>query len=145
MFKPSVDPELSEEELISKDVARVKRANEKRDMQKLIQLVLASPMYSGDVRVVDGEAPIDSFKKANTDMQSRIIINAAIDAATGDAKARDFLFKYGGFEPVREQSISMDRPIIIDDMTVQPDTVEEVQDGQVPEEAMTIYDDGTVD
>lgn len=145
MFKPNTDPELTEDEQISKDVARIKRANEKRDMQRLIQLVLASPMKDGEMKKVDGEASIESFKKANTDMQSRIIINTAIDAATGDAKAREFLFKYGGFEPIKEQSISVDRPIIIDDMTLPADQESEDKEEQDPTEGITVYDDGTVD
>lgn len=116
-FKPTKDPSLSEEEQIARDVAKVKRTNDRRDMQRLIRTVLASPLSSnGEVLRVDGERSIESFKKKNTDVQTRIVINAALGAASGDAKARDFIFKYGGFEPVKEQSVSVDLPTFVDDM-----------------------------
>lgn len=141
-----MDPELTEDEQIAKDVAKVKKANEKRDMQRLIQLVLSSPLYEGEVSKVDGTRSIESFKKVNTDVQSRIIINTAIDAVKGDARSREFLFKYGGFEPVREQSLTMETPIIIDDMTEFTDEGgTEGQDESVSDSGIILYDDGTVD
>lgn len=144
MFKPTEDQSLSEEEQIARDVAKVKKANDRRDMQRLIRMVLASPVNSDEeMQVVDGKRSIESFKKKNTDMQTRIIINTAVDAAKGDAKAREFIFKYGGLEPVKEQQITVDIPTFIDDISG-PD--EQASSDSAPtEDDIVIYDDDTVD
>ena len=125
MFKPTTDPSLTEEEQVEADKAKVKRANDKRDMQRLIRTVLASPLTDGPMLEVDGKRPLDSFKKKNSDVQTRIIINAALDAAAGDDKARAFIFKYGGYEPVKEQSLTVELPTFVDDMTDDSESVPE--------------------
>lgn len=125
---------------LKREVERVRRRNDRRDVQRLIRAVLTSPMKDGPTVEVDGERSIESFKRQNTDMQTRILLNTAIDAASGDAKARDFLFKYAGFEPVKEQSVTVDMPTFIDDMG-EP---EEVPDGPADAEDLDMYDDGSV-
>ena len=134
MFKPSDDPSLSESERIEKGVEKVKRSNERRDMQRLIQLALASPVNPGEYSEIDGEISVTELAAKNTTMRSRIILSAAVLAGNGDDKARNFLFKYGGYEPVKEQSVSVDIPMIIDDL----------DDGSIPEGDPiedTVYDE----
>ena len=144
MFKPTEDRSLTEEEQIARDVAKVKKANDRRDMQRLIRMVLASPVNSDEeMQVVDGKKSIESFKKKNTDMQTRIIINTAVDAAKGDAKAREFIFKYGGLEPVKEQQITVDIPTFVDDISGPEEQAP--SDSAPTEDDIVIYDDDTVD
>lgn len=130
----------TEDEELMREVERVRRRNDRRDVQRLIRAVLASPVKDGPVAEVDGERSVESFKKQNTDMQTRILLNTAIDAAAGDAKARDFLFKYAGFEPVKEQTVTVDMPTFIDDMG-EP---EEMPDGPADIEDLDLFDDGSV-
>ena len=144
MFRPTDDPSLSEEEQIACDVAKVKKTNDRRDLQRLIRMVLSSPLNDDDeILEVDGKRSIEAFKKKNTDMQTRIIINTAVDAAKGDAKAREFIFKYGGLEPVREQQITVDIPSFIDDIS---GSDEPSPDTEAPtEDDIVIYDDDALD
>lgn len=130
----------TEDEELMREVERVRRRNDRRDVQRLIRAVLASPVKDGPTVEVDGERSVESFKKQNTDMQTRILLNTAIDAAAGDAKARDFLFKYAGFEPVKEQAVTVDMPTFIDDMG-EP---EEMPDGPADIEDLDLFDDGSV-
>ena len=41
----------------------------------------------------------------------------AKDAATGEVRSAEFLMKYAGKEPPKQQQITMDLPTIVDDMT----------------------------
>lgn len=89
----------------------------KQDLKQIIELVLQSPlMDKGEVVQVDGELSLTALSKMNTDVQTRIIMQIAKDAATGDTKSAEFLMKYGGMEPPKQQHITMDVPIIVDDM-----------------------------
>lgn len=130
----------TDDEELMREVERVRKRNDRRDVQRLIRAVLASPVKDGPVTEVDGERSVESFKKQNTDMQTRILLNTAIDAAAGDAKARDFLFKYAGFEPVKEQTVTVDMPTFIDDMG----DPEELPDGPADIEDLDLFDDGSV-
>lgn len=94
----------------------LKRRNSRRDMQQLITMVLDSPLGPGNVDVVDGTKPISAYEKANTDVKTRIILQYALDAMHGNIKAADFLFKYGGYEPVHEANVSLDTPTFIEDI-----------------------------
>lgn len=123
MFKPTDDPELSEKERIERDVEKIKRSNDRRDMQRLIQLALITPINPGEVTEFDGDISLNELAGMNSTVRSRIVLNAAFAASNGDDKARTFLFKYGGFEPVKEQSLSVDIPTFIDDL----------DDGTVPD------------
>ena len=123
MFKPTDDPSLSESERIEKDVEKVKRSNDRRDMQRLIQTALMTPINPGEFSEIDGELSLTELASKNTTVRSRIVLNAAFAASNGDDKARTFLFKYGGYEPVKEQNVSVDIPILIDDM----------DDGSIPD------------
>lgn len=92
------------------------RARERKDMKMLIRAVLDSPIADGEVEEVDGNKPLRSFANKNTTVKTRLVIQAALDAANGDDKSRRFLMDYGGFMPPKEQSISVDVPQIIFDV-----------------------------
>lgn len=121
------------------------RAKEKTDMQKLIRLVLDTPLSSKEPLVeVDGERSLEEYKKAPVDIKTRIVLQMAADAMKGDSKARQDIFKYGGFEPIKEQHLMVETPVIIDDMGADPATpvegaaVEGAVEGYVVDE---VYDD----
>ncbi len=115
------------------------RAKEKADMQKLIRLVLDTPLSNKEPLVeVDGERSLEEYKKAPVDIKTRIVLQMAADAMKGDCKARQDIFKYGGFEPVKEQHLMVDTPTIIDDMSNPGTPVESAVEGYVVDE---VYDD----
>jgi len=93
------------------------RARERKDLKLLIRAVLDSPISSGPVEHVDGEKPLRSFADKNTDLKTRIIIQAGLDAANGEDKSRRFLFEYAGYTPPKEQAVTVDTPQIIFDIT----------------------------
>lgn len=99
------------------EVEAMEKRNARRDMQNLINAVLDSPLETGPVKKVDGEASLKSFKGANTDVKTRIILQFALDASKGDDKKANFLFKYGGLEPKLEQDVTLDMPVFVDTIT----------------------------
>lgn len=115
---------------------------ERADMQKLINLVLNTPISKkdGPIVEVDGERSFEEFKKAPVDIKTRIVLQMAADAMKGDARARGDILKYGGFEPIKEQAISLELPTIVDDMgnPVKEEAAEKFVESFIPDE---IYDD----
>lgn len=113
MFKKTTEIPITEREL---DI--LSKPRKKQDLKEIIKLVLQSPLKDkGEVIQADGEMSLEALSKSNTDVQTRIVMQMAKDAATGDVKSADFLMKYGGLEPPKQQQITMELPTIIDDMT----------------------------
>lgn len=101
-----------------REVQKVAEARRKQDLKDIIHMVLSSPLKDkGEVIQADGKMSLESLSKCNTDVATRIVMQIAKDAATGDTKSADFLAKYGGMEPPKQQQITMELPTIIDDMT----------------------------
>lgn len=96
--------------------ATIRKRNARRDMQILIGMVLDSPISAGTVTQVDGRRSIEEYAELNTDVKTRIVMKQAIMAMNGNIKAADFLFHYGGMEPVKEANVTADAPIIIEDI-----------------------------
>ena len=70
MFKPTDDPSLSESERIEKDVEKVKRSNDRRDMQRLIQTALMTPINPGEFSEIDGELSLRRPRTPRSDRAS---------------------------------------------------------------------------
>lgn len=100
-----------------KELESVRKRRETLDMKRLIRLALDSPLTDGKIFEIDGEKPIEFFKKRNTDVKTRMVLQVAVDAAKGDLKSAEFLMKYGGFEPPKEQNVTVELPTIVDDIT----------------------------
>jgi hypothetical protein len=101
-----------------REVRAVSEARRKQDLKDIIRMVMSSPLKDkGEVVQADGNLSLESLSKCNTDVQTRIVMQIAKDAATGNTKSADFLAKYGGMEPPKQQQITMELPTIIDDMT----------------------------
>lgn len=94
------------------------KSREATDMKRLIRLALSSPLADGNIFELDGITPLAYYKKRNTDVQTRIIISQAAEAMKGDRQSAEFLMKYGGFEPPKEQNISVEVPTFLDDITI---------------------------
>lgn len=103
-----------------------KRLDERRreDLRDVIRIILASPLKKdGTVTYADGAMSLQQLSKHNTNVMTRIVMSTADSAARGDVKSAELLFKYGGFEPVKEQNITVNTPQLIDDMTCRAEPV----------------------
>lgn len=86
------------------------------DLERIIRLVLNSPVEDGEVFTVDGKRSISEFRKKNTDVKTRIVLQTAVEAMKSSPKHIELLFKYGGFEPKKDDALMINLPLIIDDM-----------------------------
>lgn len=93
-----------------------KRKSDKTEIKELIQEILDSPIKKSPIVEVDGLRDISSFKNANTDVKTRILLQIAMSAMKGDKASAEFLMKYGGFEPAKEAKVTIDTPTFIEDM-----------------------------
>ena len=94
----------------------VGKKNGRRDVQNIIGAVLCTPLRKGPVESVDGIRPLKDYKDANVDIKTRIILQFAADALAGDQRKAEFLFKYGGLEPVKEQLMQVEAPMFVNDL-----------------------------
>lgn len=97
-----------------------KRLEERRrdDLKDLIRIILDSPLKDkGKVAEADGEISLSELSKKNTNVMTRIVMSMANSAARGEVKPAELLFRYGGYEPIKEQNININTPNLIDDMT----------------------------
>lgn len=93
------------------------KSRHNQDLKEIINLVLNSPLKDkGEITQADGMISLEALSKSNTDVQTRIIMQMAKDAATGEVRSAEFLMKYAGKEPPKQQQITMELPTIIDDM-----------------------------
>lgn len=101
-----------------KPSAKAQAQQDRRDIQRIIKIVLDSPLRNGDVCDVDGTQGVMTFADKNTTVATRMILSMALAACNGDHKSAEFLMKYGGYEPPKEQQISVDLPQFIDDISM---------------------------
>lgn len=80
------------------------------DTKTLIQTIMNSPLKEGKVYEIDGETPLKEYRDANTDLKTRMFLQIGLEAAGGDIKAAEFIMKHGGFDPVKEEKITIDIP-----------------------------------
>lgn len=112
VFKPKDKAETDAE------VKKIMNSRRNQDLKEVINLVLNSPLKNkGEIIQADGVISLEELSKSNTDVQTRIIMQMAKDAAIGEVRSAEFLMKYAGKEPPKQQQITMDLPTIIDDMT----------------------------
>lgn len=110
----SVSRQVSKEE----ELSALDKKRRKRDLKELIEVILETPLKKkGDVMFADGEVSLEQLSKENTDVQTRIVMAIARNAAGGDVKSAEFLMRFSGKEPPRQQHLTMELPTIIDDMT----------------------------
>lgn len=105
-----------EEDKVVEVVNKVRKKRARRDTKILIRAIMETPLRKGEVAEVDGSVPIEVLSKQNTDVQTRMLLKIAGQAANGDIKAADFLMKYGGYTPPVEQNVTLNLPKIVDDI-----------------------------
>ena len=119
-----------------------KRKSDKTEIRELIQEILDSPIKKSPVVEVDGLRDISSFKNANTDVKTRILLQIAMSAMKGDKASAEFLMKYGGFEPAKEAKVTIDTPTFIDDIAMGDESSEQIENGETPKiESADMVDD----
>jgi hypothetical protein len=133
-----------DDEDFQNDLERARRKRSRADLQKIIGLVLDSPLNEGDMEEIRGDISVQTLATMNTDLKSRIILRMALGAANGDLKSAEFLMKYGGYTPPTESEVTMDVPRIIDDIGTGEDEVYNAESDDEPDamEGIPIYDDG---
>lgn len=107
-----------------KEVARIKEtahtANVKRDVKSIINAIMESPVsdkLGKEVVHVDGKNGISWYKGKSLDVQTTLLLKITDTALkTGDVKTAEFLMKYGGYEPPKQQQVTLDLPTFINDM-----------------------------
>lgn len=105
-------------ESIEEEARRLGEERRKRDFKDIINCVLASPFRSkGLVEEANAVKSVEELFNSNTDVQTRVVMSMAREAMKGNPKAAEFLMKYSGREPPKEQNINMNLPQIVDDMT----------------------------
>lgn len=136
-----------DEDEFNAEVDRTRRRRSRADMQKIINLVMDSPLSDAPIEEIDGKTAVKVLATKNTDLKARIILQTAVNAATGDLKAAEFLMKYGGYTPPAETEVTMDLPRIIDDFgTDAPEPLPQSEEGEGDAlDGVAIYDDGEND
>lgn len=95
---------------------------DRQDIQRLIRLVLDAPVYKtkgrkpNPVVELEGDMSIEDIKGKNTTVATRILTVQALQAVNGELKSAEFLMKYGGLEPVKEQTVTLETPTFVDDL-----------------------------
>lgn len=141
----SSEGDVMDDEDFQIDLDRARRKRSRADLQKIIGLVLDSPLNEGEMEEIRGDISVQTLATMNTDLKSRIILRMALGAANGDLKSAEFLMKYGGYTPPTESEVTMDVPRIIDDIGTDEDEVYDEEDDDEPDamEGIPIYDDGS--
>lgn len=94
---------------------RAQTASTKAELKSIIRTIMESPVNGSEVIRADGKISIEKFKGKNTDVQTRMILQMALNAMRGDKASAEFLMKYGGYEPIKEQKVTIERPTLIND------------------------------
>lgn len=124
---------------------------DRQDMQRLIRLILDTPIHStggkkGQKQVELSEGmTLDDLKGQNTDVKTRMLTVQALSACNGDKAAAEFLMKYGGLEPIKEQTVTLEPPTFVDDLgdddLGEPIEIEKSKDDEAILRDAVIYND----
>lgn len=108
---------MIEDPVRSRQMAKMLDKTKARDTTEITRLILSSPIKRGS-RVVeaDGIISMEELSQSNTTVETRIIAQMAFNAARGDVKSAEFIFKYAGLEPPQKQEVLLDIPTIVNDM-----------------------------
>ena len=100
-------------------------ARRRKDLKTIIDIVLHTPVAEGALVDLDGTIPMSQMKDKTVDVQSAIVLRMANQAVKGDIKSAEWIGKYGGLEPVREQKVTMELPTFVVNEAQLPDEVRE--------------------
>lgn len=99
------------------------KARRKKDLKEIIDIVMHSPLTEQQLTDLDGTIPMSQLRGLNLDVQTAITVRIANQAVGGDIKSAEWLGKYGGLEPIREQKVTLDLPILYSNMDELPEDV----------------------
>lgn len=111
---------------VTTETNRVRNSRTKQDVQGVIRAMMSSPIRGDTSEVVqlDGKISIASLKGKSLDVQTRLLMGVLEQALAGDLHAVKLLFEYGGYEPPKQQNVSLELPTIVDDIPIpEPKTV----------------------
>ena len=103
-------------EITERQIQNIVAKRQRRDMRQLIRLIMQTPLNDGEVFEVDGKTSIKELSKKNLDVQTRVWLTMAGQAAGGDVKSAELMLKYGGYTPPVEQNINVNIPRIVNDL-----------------------------
>ncbi len=114
------DIETSERKLnqSKKQIEAEERKRRREDLKDIIDIVMHSPLRSGEVFKLSPEnpVPISELKGKNVEVQTAIVLAMTNGAVKGDVKNADWLCKYAGYEPVKEAKVQVESVTFIDDV-----------------------------
>lgn len=97
---------------------KLRNRNSQRDVTDIIRAIMMSPVSSKlgtDTIDVDGTRPIDTLKGKPLDVQTAMLLGVTSKALkTTDLKCIELLLKYGGYEPPKQQQVTVDLPEFVD-------------------------------
>jgi len=97
---------------------KLRNKNSQRDVTDIIRAIMMSPVSSKlgtDIIDVDGTRPIDTLKGKPLDVQTAMLLGVTSKALkTTDLKCIELLLKYGGYEPPKQQQVTVDLPEFVD-------------------------------
>lgn len=95
----------------------------RRELKEVIDIVMHSPLTEQQLTELDGTIPMSQLRGLNLDVQTAITVRMANQAVGGDIKSAEWLGKYGGLEPIREQKITVDLPVFVSNEDELPEDV----------------------
>lgn len=119
------------------EMARVKTSR-KRDLQEVIQAFVNKPLMPGEYVEADENLSLNEYNGKNVTVMSAIIIEMTKKALAGDKDTAGLLFKYGGYEPVKKQSIDISMPTFVNNV---PDEIRDQIDAEAKELALLDLDE----
>lgn len=109
---------MDREENIANTAKKIRNNGVRKDVCDIIRCIMASPVsskYEGECVEVDGVRPLDKFKNKPLDVQTMMLLGVTSKALKEtDLKCVELLLKYGGYEPPKQQQVSIDLPEFID-------------------------------
>ena len=93
-----------------------RRHSDREDLRRIIQTVMNAPLAKGEVTEIEDGVDLKSYKGKNVRYKTGLILGVANEALKGDLKSAEFIMKYGGYEPPKEQNLTVSTPVLLDDV-----------------------------
>lgn len=108
-----------------------KKGSRKQDLQEVIRAFMDKPLQPGDVVSAEDDKALSEYNGKNVTVMSAMVIEQIKKGLVGQKDSAEFCFKYGGYEPVKKQDISISMPTFVNDV---PDEIK----AQLEEEAIQL-------
>lgn len=108
-----------------------KKNSRKQDLQEVIRAFMDKPLQPGEVVDAGENKALSEYNGKNVTVMSAMVIEQVKKGLVGQKDSAEFCFKYGGYEPVKKQDISISMPTFVNDVP------EEIK-AQLEEEAIQL-------